>query len=348
MKKRKNRQLFSHRQMIWYYIFGAIIVIGSVMSFGLVGSFTFGWSNADWSLSMVFMIAPMGIVMFLGIYYITRRLEKKIGPLLAGIHQVAKGDLDTKLDVKYAAEYTNVYEDFNDMVVELKRTKEEMQGFVNEFTHEFKTPITSISGFADLLYETGDELSKEEREEYLKIIADQASRLSRLSQNSLLLSKVEATQILTDKEKYSLSDQLQKCGILFLKQMEEKKITLELPEDVDIHYVGNQELMEHVWINLLGNALKFTPKNGTITISEVETDQEIRIGIHDTGEGMSEETISHIFEKYYQHDMTNVVKGNGIGLAIVHRIVELSGGKIEVTSELGKGSTFLVILPKNK
>ncbi len=132
-----------------------------------------------------------------------------------------------------------------------------------------------------------------------------------------------------------------------LKQIEEKQITLDLPEEEEIYFLGNEELMEQVWINLLGNAIKFTPENGTITISEQVTDDEIRISIADTGEGMSTETMAHIFEKYYQHDTTNMVKGNGIGLSIVKRITELSGGSVAVESTLGKGSTFTVCLPEN-
>ncbi len=343
--KKKENRVFNKRQIIWIYLWGWLIVVGSVMSFGVIGTLTFQFDK-DTALSMIWMIIPMSIVMFFSIHFLISHIEKHLGPLLRGIDRVAEGDLTVKLDTRHADEYTNVYTEFNHMVEELDRTKAEMQNFVNEFTHEFKTPITSISGFAELLYEAGDDLDKEERAEYLQIIADQSRRLSKLSQNSLLLSKVEAVRIITDKEKYSISEQIQKCGILLLKQMEEKKITLELPEDADIQYFGNAELMEHIWINLLGNALKFTPEGGRIIVTEEESSSEIHISIQDTGEGMSEETIAHIFDKYYQHDTTSLVKGNGIGLAIVHRIVELCHGRIEVRSIIGEGSTFTVILPK--
>ncbi len=340
-------RVFRRRQLIWYYVLSLVIVIGSVMSFGLIAFFAFDLGRES-ALSMVFMMIPMSFVMYGSVRYLTSHMEKRLGPLLTGIHQVADGDLTVRLDTNHAAEYTMVYDEFNHMVKELQTTKDEMQSFVNEFTHEFKTPITSISGFADLLCEMGDEMPKEEREEYLQIIADQAKRLSRLSQNSLLLSKVEATQILTGKETYSLTGQLQECAVLMMRQAEKRHIQLEFADENEIMYHGSKELMEQVWINLLGNALKFTPENGAVFISQERNDHEIRIGIHDTGEGMSEETISHIFEKYYQHDLTSVVKGNGSGLAIVHRIVELSGGRVEVKSELGKGSTFTVILKSDK
>ncbi|MDO4617578.1 MAG: HAMP domain-containing sensor histidine kinase [Lachnospiraceae bacterium] len=343
----QEQRVFRRSQLIWYYALSFGIVVGSVMSFGLIASFAFDLGRES-ALSMIFMIIPMSFVMYGSVRYLTSHMENRLGPLLTGIHRVAEGDLTVQLNENHAAEYTMVYEEFNHMVKELQTTKDEMQSFVNEFTHEFKTPITSISGFADLLCEMGDELPKEEREEYLQIIADQAKRLSNLSQNSLLLSKVEAVQILTGKEVYSLTGQLQECAVLLIHEAEKRHIQLDFEDENEITYYGNKELMEQVWINLLGNSLKFTPEHGSVVITQEDHGSEIRIGIHDTGEGMSDETISHIFEKYYQHDLTNVVKGNGIGLAIADRIVKLSGGRIEVESELGKGSTFTVVLYVNR
>ncbi len=346
MKKHpEKRQVFRRKQLIWYYILGLAIIIGSIMSYGLISTSFFGLEGWN-ALSMLFMIIPMSLVMYASIRYFTGHLERHLGPLLTGIHRVAEGNLETQLDLNHAAEYTKVYDEFNHMVKELQATKDEMQSFIDEFTHEFKTPITSISGFAELLCETGDDLPKEERDEYLQIIAQQSKRLARLSQNSLLLSKVEAVQVLTGQETYSLTGQLQKCAVLFMKEAEEKNITLEMSDDEEILFYGNEELMEQVWINLIGNAMKFTPEGGSIRITQEKDNHEIRIGIHDSGEGMSAETIAHIFEKYYQHDLTSVVKGNGIGLAIVHRIADLSGGRIEVISEPGKGSTFTVLLSR--
>ncbi len=343
-KNQKSNVIISRKQLAWYYLIGGLIVIGSVMSFGLVAFFAFDLSRES-ALAMVFMIIPMGLVMFFAIHNITKRIESKLGPLVTGIHRVADGDLSTQLDTRYSGEYLNAYKEFNHMVKELKTTKDEMESFVNEFTHEFKTPITSISGFAELLVESGPELTDEERNEYLKIIEEQSKRLTNLSQNSLLLSKVEATQILTGKVTYNICEQIQQCVLLFIKQAEMKNIAFDIPEDSRIEYFGNKELMEQVWINLIGNAIKFTPDGGLISITEEADGNEIRIAIRDSGEGMSSETIDHIFEKYYQHDLTSVVKGNGIGLAIVHRVVELSEGRIEVESKLGEGSKFTVILP---
>ncbi len=351
MKNRKKEKLPNYRvdQLRWYIIFGICVVVASVMASGLaiMGYYMFHSTNEGVEIAMIGMIVPMALVMAGSIWAILHHINRQIQPLLNAIHEVSEGNLEIVLDEKYSGEYETLYRDFNKMSKELRATKEEMQAFINEFTHEFKTPITSISGFADYLYQMGDDISPEEREEYLKIISEQAHRLSNLSQNTLLLSKVEATQIITDKKKFSLSSQIQSCAILFLKKMEERDIALNIPEDIQIDYYGDEELMEQIWINLIGNALKFTPDHGEITISEIKAKDHIEIGISDNGIGMTEDTVSHIFEKYYQNDTTNIVKGNGIGLSIVKRIVDLCGGEIKVSSELNAGSTFTVILPVN-
>ena len=231
------------------------------------------------------------------------------------------------------------------MVRELSHTKQEMESFVNEFAHEFKTPIAAINGFAEILCED-EALTREEEKEYLNVIAEQSKRLLRLSQNALLLSKVEALEVVTDKETYDLGEQVRKCVILLLPQIEGKKLELNMEEDLSIHFTGNREMLEHVWINLIGNAIKFTPEGGSLFITGFEDLNELHVRIRDTGVGMSDETREHIFDKYYQNDTTNAIKGNGIGLSIVKRITELSEGRILVESRLNEGSCFEVILPK--
>ena len=342
---KKNNKLFSLYRMKWVFALSTIVIIGSVMCFGLI---TFLFFDIDYTsaIYMLGMILPMTFVIGSCIFFILKGMEKRLNPLLSALENVSNGELNVELDVREAGEYEKIYIGFNNMVEELKRTKVEIQNFINEFAHEFKTPITSISGFADYLYETGNGIESEERMKYLKMISEQSYRLSNLSQNSLLLSKVESCQIITDKETFSLSEQLKSCAILLLKQIEEKSITLNIPEDMAIEYYGNEELMAQVWINLLTNAIKFTPVNGEITITEKDSKNEVQISISDNGIGMSEETITHVFEKYYQNDSVSFVKGNGIGLAITKRIVDLCGGTIKIDSKLNEGSTFTVILPK--
>lgn len=348
MKKRKEkRHIFKIRQLKWVFFLSTVIVIASIMSFGMIGMFVFHFDTNS-SIYMLGMILPMLIALGFTLKIVLCKMEEKLFPLITGLQKVADGDMDIQLDPKNAGEYEMIYQNFNKMTAELKSTKAEMQNFINEFTHEFKTPITSISGFADYLCETGEGIETEERMEYLRVISEQSRRLSNLSQNTLLLSKVEACQIVTDREEFLLSEQIKNCAILLLKEMEKKNIALDIPDDFDFSYYGNEELLEQIWINLLNNALKFTPENGQISINYGQTETELYIRISDTGIGMTAETQKHIFEKYYQNDTLNLVKGNGIGLSIVKRITELCGGNITVASRPHCGSTFTVHLPLKK
>lgn len=324
---------------VWFYI---IIVISSVMAFGLITTVT-NLATRNNSIYMLAMIPVMGIVVGFATYKIMNILRSRMEKILEGIRDVAQGNLDVALDLDHAGEYKVIYQNFNKMVRELKNTRIEMQNFMNDFSHEFKTPITSIQGFAELLLET--EISEKEQKQYLQIIAEESRRLAELSQNTLLLSKLDAQQIVTDKNEFSLDEQIKRCVILLLREMEKKHIILEM-NLLNIKYYGNSELLYQVWMNLINNAIKFTPERGEITISIMDHDDDICVNISDSGIGMDEETMEHIFEKYYQGDASHSTKGYGLGLSIVERIVTLCGGNISVTSEQGCGSTFTVKLPK--
>lgn len=343
MKRYKQDATFKLIQFRWVFIADAIVVVGAVMAYGFIATYWLGMTENN-AISMLAIIPLMIIAVGLGTFFTLRSVRRKMGDLLIGIKEVSDGNLEVRLDSRKAEEYAPIYDGFNRMTAELKNTKAEMQNFVNEFSHEFKTPITSISGFAQYLVDTGDGIESPERIQYLRVIADESLRLSTLSQNTLLLSKVEACEIITEKEAYDLSEQIKRCAILLLPKIEQKKIELELDVD-DISYVGNAELIEQVWINLLSNAIKFTPEHGEIKISAKCTSDQLTVKFSDSGVGMDEETAAHIFEKYYQNDTTSAVRGNGIGLSIVFRIISLCGGKICVESTPQEGSTFIIALP---
>lgn len=344
-KKKSGKQL-NIQNTRWAWMLVLIVVIGSIMSYGLI-AFLFGLFTQESAVSMVFIIIPMTILMFVSMRIILGKIQKRIAILTDAIDKVASGDLTVQIPLDDAEEYRFVYDEFNRMVKELTRTKEEMQAFTNEFAHEFKTPITSINGFAEYLVETGEGIEDEERMQYLMVIRDQSKRLQNLSMNTLLLSRMEAMQIVTDKETYNLGEQLRQCVILLLPAMEKRHIRFDIPENFDFSFTGNKEMLEHVWINLINNAVKFTPDGGIITIAKTgqEDGKYICVSVSDTGCGMDQETMRHIFEKYYQNDTKSLAKGNGIGLSIVKRAVELHHGWIDVTSIPGEGSTFKVYLP---
>lgn len=291
-----------------------------------------------WSVAIYQTMGNLcGVVLAVVSAMLYRRMEK----LINGLDEVAKGNLDVELSLKYSGEYKAIYENFNRMVKELKNADEQQKQFMKDFSREFKTPINSVKGMAEYL--AVNELPKKEEKEYLNIMAKEAGRLSQLSQNTLLLSKLENMELIQKKEKYRLDSQIRNCAILQLPAFETKYISLEvnLPE---IWYFGNEELLDEVWTNLLDNARKYSSEHTTVFINGRKTEEGIWIEVKDEGQGMDDDIVSHIFERYYQGDDSHETSGFGLGLSIVKRIVELSGGSIRVESRAGKGTSFFVYL----
>ena len=330
-------ELLTLHWALWFYI---VILISSVMAFGTITFLKFNMSSKN-AIYMLAMIPCMGLIVGAALLRIIRTLKNRMERVSNGINSVAEGNLDIELDLEGSGEYKDIYRSFNRMVRELKHTKIEMQNFMNDFSHEFKTPITSIHGFAELLLE--DCISDEDRKQYLQIIAEESQRLALLSQNTLLLSKLDAQEIITDKKYFDLDEQIKKCTILLFWEMEKKEITLNM-ELSPVKYFGSEEIMHQIWMNLVSNAIKFTPHGGEITIIMFSVGGQITINISDTGIGMDERTIKHIFDKYYQGDSSHATTGFGLGLSIVKRIVELCEGEITASSTPGRGSTFSVLL----
>ena len=258
--------------------------------------------------------------------------------------RISKGDFKVKIQETFDehSDFGILQRSFNHMASELDGIEMFRNDFINNFSHEFKTPIVSIQGFAHQLKAGG--LTAEEEREYIRIIADEADRLAKMSTNILLLSKLENQAIVTDKSEFWLDEQLRTCLVLLEKQWGPKNIELNLEMD-EVKYYFNENMLSQVWLNLFGNAIKFTPEGGTVTCALFADSQTVTIKINDTGIGMNEDTVRHIFDKFYQGDTSHTGDGNGIGLNIVSRILYLCGGSIKVESESGKGSTFIVTLP---
>ena len=294
------------------------------------------------------MMGPIWLMIFSGVVgtvisgWIGKFYLSPIKELIHATQCVAKGDFSVRLPVEKNSEMGMLTHSFNSMVRDLGSIEMFRNDFINDFSHEFKTPIVSIRGFARQLQR--DDITDEERKEYATIIANEAQRLSNLSANILLLSKLENQQILTEKTDFSLDEQLRTCLLLLEKDWTAKELELEIDLDaVTIH--GSAEMLSQVWMNILGNAVKYTQRGGKISVSLTRAEQTAQVRISDTGVGMDPLTKSHIFEKFYQGENSHHQQGNGLGLAMVKRIVELSNGKIHVDSEKGLGSTFTVTLP---
>ena len=187
-------------------------------------------------------------------------------------------------------------------------------------------------------------MPEEEQKKYLKIIVDESARLSNLATSTILLSKLTAQSIVTDIEEYDLGEQLRECSIILSGKWLQKNMEFDVSLD-QVMYSGNKEMMQHLWINLLDNAVKYTPEGGKITVSVREENNYAIVKIADTGEGMSKEIQKNLFDPYFQGDSSHSSQGLGLGLSIVKRIVELCKGTISVRSTMGEGSIFMVILP---
>lgn len=262
--------------------------------------------------------------------------------LTEATEEIAGGNFDVRVEVEGPQELQQLAQSFNRMAAELGSIETLRTDFVNNVSHEFKTPVVSIRGFAKLLRR--ENLSEESRREYLDIIIHESERLSQLSGNVLLLSKLEKQESPGEVTEFPLDEQIRRCILLLEPQWSKKAIDMEinLPRQM---YTGNEELLEQVWVNLIGNAIKFTGSQGIVTVSLEKEEQAVVVSISDTGVGMDAETRDHLFDKFYQGDKSHAVEGNGLGLSLVKRIVELSGGDVTVQSAREEGSTFTVRLP---
>lgn len=260
--------------------------------------------------------------------------------IMEATDRIAAGDYNVRIHLKGPEELRTLSNKFNHMAAEIGSVEMLRTDFVNNFFHEFKTPIVSIRGFAKALKR--DNLSQEEQEEYLDIIISESDMLSELSQNVLYLSKIETQTILTNKKNYNISEQIRLVVALLYHKFSEKQ--LEIVFDNDEFYVeANEEMMKQVWINLLDNAIKFSPVKGSIEIGMKQTTNHLSIKISNQCEEMSAETTEHIFDKFYQGDLSHSTAGNGLGLAIVKKIIDLHNGNISVHSS-DNGSIFEILL----
>lgn len=297
-------------------------------------------------IGVLSMLVPIVVLVTLVNFLFTRYIYRYLDKISDAMQKVADGDYTVRLDAEKDQPFRELYRNFNTMAEELGGVEMLKNDFINGYAHELRTPITSINGFAEMLLNDDGTLSNEERRSYLEIIASESRRLADLAGNSLLMSRLDTQKIIPDKKPFSLDEQLRRCSILLSGQWTEKELdmTMDLDEAV---YVGDYDLMQHLWINLLTNAVKYTPKGGSITVTLKNEEKFIAVSVVDTGKGIPPEDRERIFDKYYQTDKSHSKRGLGLGLAICKRIVQLCNGTLEVESEVGVGSTFTVRLPKS-
>ena len=276
--------------------------------------------------------------------YVGRLIVRPVQNISEAFDELSAGNFDVKVpENEKLREIREMAQHFNAMTYDLSHIETLRSDFVANVSHEFKTPIAAIEGYATLLQNRS--LSPEKHDHYVEKILENSRRLSNLSGNVLMLSKLENQEIVPGKSEFRLDEQLRKCVLLLESKWTEKNIEfdMELPK---LNYYGSEPLLSQVWINLLDNAIKHSPNGGVIHVGIRQTDTLFTVTITDHGDGMSEEVQKHMFEKFYQGDSSHKAEGNGLGLALVKRIVELCKGTIEVESSPGNGAAFSVALPK--
>lgn len=267
---------------------------------------------------------------------------RPINTLIQAIHAVSQGDFQTKINLEHPREFRELSRCFNQMTEELAGIELLRSDFIGNFSHEFKTPIVSILGFAKLLKKGN--LTPEEQAEYLDIIIEESRRLTALSTNVLNLSKVESMSLLTDFTTFNVGEQIRESVVLLESKWNKKEISFDFNlKELQIN--GNEQLLKQVWMNLIDNAVKFSPAKSKIDLSLENNSEFVKITVRDYGIGMDEETQHNIFDKFYQGESSHSPEGNGLGLPLAKKIVELHHGTITVTSRPGEGSAFVVTLP---
>lgn len=302
--------------------------------------------DSNWTSVCILIYLMFGCLVSSILVYITRArvYSRNLQMICKAAQKVAHGDFSVKLDVykeKTAkTEIDILKEDFNTMVSELASIEKLKDDFVADVSHEIKTPLSIIQGYADLLKTPG--ISEKERNEYIHLISEAINNLTTLVSNILKLNKIESQEIV-QKEKFSLDEQMRYCILSFEDKLNDKDIELEVNLD-EVVINSDKALLELVWNNLFSNAIKFTGDGGKITLILKNQGNVVIATVRDTGCGMGDDTKKHIFDKFYQGDTSHSQEGNGLGLALVDRVVRLLDGEILVTSTLGEGSEFKVVL----
>lgn len=274
--------------------------------------------------------------------HMTKMLIDPIAKLRSAMREVADGDF--KVEVKCESriqDVQDIYDSFNSMVRELSTTETLQTDFISDVSHEFKTPINAIEGYASLLE---GEPSPEEQRAYVEKILFNTRRLSALTGNILLLSKLSNQSILPQKTQFRLDEQIRQAIVALEQMWSEKELGFEV-ELAETPFFGYESLLPHVWTNLIGNAVKFSPKGGEIRIKMMRTEGAVVFTIEDDGPGIVPGDEEHIFTKFYQSESSHGMEGNGLGLALVRQIVEMSGGSVDVQNLEVGGCRFTVRLP---
>ena len=351
MKKPKFRQVMrAINNYVVFFLIVAFVVSCCMMLFVRVLADTMGLvftkENIAAAAKLTFGNVILLTVVSASIDYFRRKqmVDKPVRQILAAAEKIMQGDFSVRIEpVKdFAGEtgFNEIIQCFNRMTQELAGTETLRTDFIANVSHELKTPLAVMGNYATMLQRPG--LSEEERLEYAKAISRASRRLAQLITNILKLNKLENQQIFPQNQEFDLGEQLCQCLLGFENAWEQKHLEIETDIAEDIRIRSDPELLSLVWNNLISNAVKFTPEGGTIAVSLKAEGKQLQVSVRDTGCGILPEVGAHIFEKFYQGDTSHATQGNGLGLALVKRVVDILNGEISVQSVYGQGSVFTV------
>jgi len=338
---KKNKKRISMRAMITL-----VIIVELGITAALAGQITeifHEYFHITLNLPPVLWIFVISLLIGTAVtMFVSRWIIKPINKLGKAMQQVAAGEFDLELhEEQRFKELEDIYESFNRMTKELKATEILQTDFVSNVSHEFKTPINAIEGYATLLQGSENE-GRELQEKYIGKILSNTHRLSNLVGNILLLSKVDNQAIPTKPSIYRLDEQIRQAVLQLEPEWEKKEIEFDI-ELERIEYTGNEVLLMHVWNNLIGNAIKFDPQGGMVRIRLWKNDERILCTVEDNGPGIKPGDEAHIFDRFFQSDSSHKEEGNGLGLALVKQIVKAEGGQVTVAN-MEKGCRFTIQL----
>ena len=331
------------------FIFSSAALVGSLLSTALAMFIVwllnrrFGvWLGIPYTIRVLLISILSGAAIAVGLSKIFVSPMMKLGDAM---RKVAGGDFTVRLDcTSKIRDVREVYGSFNTMVKELGNTETLQTDFVSNVSHEFKTPINAIEGYASMLQDS--QLTDEQKNAYIDKIIFNTRRLSDLVGNILLLSKVNNQTISLKASTFRLDEQVRQSILALENKWEKKEIEFDIDLD-EIEYTGYENLLSHVWLNLIDNAVKFSPQNGQIRIRLKQLAGSVTFSIWDNGLPIPEADIGRIFNKFYQGDNSHASEGNGLGLALVRKIVAAAHGTINVTSSEDAGTEFVVALPNS-
>lgn len=350
MKKRRFRSMLKAiNNYVVFFLTVAFAVSCCMMLFvntladsmGLV----FNQENIGAAAKVTFLNVLLLTLLFGTIDYVRRKImvERPVKIITEATEKIMQGDFSVRVRPMHGAGmegFNQIGMAINAMAAELAGTETLRTDFIANVSHELKTPLAVIGNYATMLQRPG--ITEEERCEYAKAISEAARKLAQLITNILKLNKLENQQIFPQPKEFDLGEQLCECLLGFEDAWEAKNLEIETDMEDDVRIKSDPELLSLVWNNLISNAVKFTPDGGTIGLSLKTEDGSVVVQVRDTGCGMKPEVGQHIFEKFYQGDTSHATQGNGLGLALVKRVVDILSGEIGVQSVYGQGSTFTV------